>query len=222
MFVIGKRPSPPPHLVETLKTLRTVTTGTLGHLTDFGYANGLAPLVRPSKAVGLAFTVRLPGLDGTALHQALSLVEPGEFLVIDTSGQRSRSMWGGVVSHAAVRAGVVGVAVDAPIVDWDEIVALKLPVWCAGGTMSTTGRRLGLEGQLQVPVQVGGAVVNPGDVVFADSDGLFFIPAADAADVAERVATREAREPGIKKRLDAGEKLADISGAAELFKKQTT
>jgi 4-hydroxy-4-methyl-2-oxoglutarate aldolase len=222
MFVIGKRPAPPPDLAETLKKLRSLTTGTLGHLTDFGYANGLQPLVRPSKAVGVAFTVKIPGLDGTALHQALSLVEPGEFLVVDTAGQRSRAMWGGIVSHAAVRAGVVGVAVDSPIVDWTEIVELGLPVWCAGGTTSTTGRRLGLEGQIQVPVQVGGAVVNPGDVVFADSDGLYFIAAADAADVAERVATREAREPGIKKRLDAGEKLADISGATELFNKLTT
>ena len=216
MFRVGKRPEPPADLDATIALLRTVTTGTLGHLTDYGYARGLQPIVRPSKAVGTAFTIRLPGMDGTALHYALSVVQPGDFICIDTSGETIRALWGGVVAHAADAAGVVGVVIDGPIVDWQELVETGTPVWCRG-TTSITGRRLGLEGQVQVPVAVGGAVVNPGDVVFADSDGVYFIPAAEAAETARAVAEREAREPGIRTRIDAGEKLADISGAATLF-----
>src|SRR4051794_20067040 len=100
-FEIGGRPPTDEGLDETLRAFRGVTTGTLGHLTDFGFAEGLQPLTRPSKVVGIAFTVRMPQLDATAVHYALSLVERGEVLVIDTSGERRRAGWGGVVTYAA-------------------------------------------------------------------------------------------------------------------------
>ncbi len=219
-FVIGQRMRPADELSSTVEAFRRVTTGSLGHLTDFGFAAGLQPLKRPSKAVGPAFTVRIPHLDATAVHYALNLIQPGDVLVIDTCGDRSRAAWGGVVAHAAVRAGVVGVIVDGPITDWEEIVASGPPVWCYGGmTSSITGRRLGLEGAVLVPVQVGGAVVHPDDIVFADSDGVFFVPWDGAADLAQTLAVREAREPELKRRLDSGERMADVSGAAEVVQR---
>jgi regulator of RNase E activity RraA len=216
-FVIGDRPEAPGDIEATLEAFRRVTTGSLGHLTDFGFATGLEPLQRPCRAVGQAFTVRIPRLDATAVHYALNLVRAGEVLVIDTCGERSRACWGGVVAHAAQRAGVAGVIVDGPVTDWEEITTSGPPVWCFGGrTSSLTGRRLGLEGAVLVPVQVGGAVVQPGDIVFADSDGVFFVRPEGAAELAKTLAAREAREPELKRRLDAGEKMADVSGAAAL------
>jgi regulator of RNase E activity RraA len=219
-FVIGDRLPARDALADTVAAFERVTTGSLGHLTDFGFATGLQPLKRPAKAVGPAFTVRIPRLDATAVHYALNLVRPGDVLVIDTCGERHRAAWGGVVAHAALRAGVVGVIIDGPITDWEEIVASGPPVWCYGGmTSSITGRRLGLEGAVLVPVQVGGAIVHPDDIVFADSDGVFFVPWDGARELAERLAQREAREPETKRRLDAGEKMADVSGAAEVVKR---
>lgn len=215
-FTVGPRPEPTPEIMAAVAAFQDVTTGSLGHLTDFGFAQGLQPLVRPAKAVGLAYTVRVPHLDGVAIHYALSHVQPGEVLVIDTSGQRNRAAWGGVTAYAAVKAGVVGVVVDGPVTDWEEITESGPPVWCNGGTCSLTGRKMGLEGAVQMPVQVGGAVVHPGDIVFADSDGVFFIRPEGAGELAETLAAREAREPELKRRLDNGERMADISGAADL------
>jgi 4-hydroxy-4-methyl-2-oxoglutarate aldolase len=217
-FLIGERPQPPQDFEEAIATFKTVSTGSLGHLTDFGYAMGLQALTRPQKAVGPAFTVRLPTLDGTILHYALNLVRQGEVLVVDTSGERDRACWGGVVGHAAMRAGVAGVIVDGPVTDWVEITESGPPVWCRG-LSSITGRRLGLEGELLTPVSIGGAVVHPGDIVFADTDGVFFVRPDGAAALAQTIVTREAREPGFKQRLDAGEKMADISGAREAVEK---
>jgi 4-hydroxy-4-methyl-2-oxoglutarate aldolase len=214
-FSVGKRPPRPSNIDETLKKFRQVSTGSLGHLTDFGYAIGLEALARPQKAVGLAFTVRIPNLDATAVHYSLSLIEPGEVLVIDTSGERHRACWGGVVAHAAMHAGVGGVIVDGPITDWAEITESGPPVWCRG-LSSLTGRRLGLEGSVLMPVQIGGAVVQPGDIVFADTDGVFFVPTNGGAELAEALIIREAREPELKRRLDAGERMAEISGAAKI------
>jgi 4-hydroxy-4-methyl-2-oxoglutarate aldolase len=200
---------------ETLQKFGQVSTGSLGHLTDFGYAIGLQALTRPAKAVGRAFTVRIPRLDATIVHYALNLIEPGEVLVLDTSGERERACWGGVVGHAALRAGVAGVVVDGPVTDWEELTASGPPVWCRG-LSSITGRRLGLEGAVLVPVQVGGAVVQPGDIVLADSDGVFFVSPDGAAELADALIVREVREPGLKRRLDAGEKMGDISGARQV------
>ena len=213
-FRIGKRPERPANFQETLANFSKASTGSLGHLTDFGYAVGLEALTRPQKAVGPAFTVRIPTLDGTAVHYALNLIEPGEVLVIDTSGERSRACWGGVVAHAAMRAGVAAVIVDGPVTDWAEITQSGPPVWCRG-LSSITGRRLGLEGELLGTVQVAGAVVHAGDIVFADTDGVFCVRPDGADQLAKALITREAREPGLKQRLDAGEKMADISGARQ-------
>lgn len=214
-FQTGERTAARADQAEAVQALRQVTTGSLGHLTDFGFAAGLQPLVRPAKAVGPAFTVRIPQLDAVAVHYALNLIEPGEVLVIDTSGERRRACWGGVVAHAAAQAGVEAVIVDGPVTDWEEITVSGPPVWCyQGSTSSITGRRLGLEGAVLVPVQVGGAVVHPGDMVFADSDGVFFVAADHALEIARALAVREAREPLLKQRLDSGERMGDISGAA--------
>jgi 4-hydroxy-4-methyl-2-oxoglutarate aldolase len=213
-FRIGTRPERPSDFGETLAAFHQASTGSLGHLTDFGYARGLAALTRPQKAVGPAFTVRIPILDATVVHYALNLIEAGEVLVIDTSGERERACWGGVVAHAAMRAGVAAVIVDGPVTDWAEITESGPPVWCRG-LSSITGRRLGLEGEILHPVQVGGAVVNPGDIVFADTDGVFFVRPEGANELGPALVKREAREPELKRRLDAGEKMADISGARQ-------
>jgi regulator of RNase E activity RraA len=214
-FEIGERREAPADLEQSVAGLLAVSTGSLGHLTDFGFARGLQPLVRPAKAVGPAFTLRIPQMDGTAVHYALNMIRAGEVLVIDTCGERTRACWGGVVAHAAARAGVAAVIIDGPITDWDEITVSGPPVWYTGQTSSITGRRLSLEGSILGTVQVGGAIVNPGDLVFADSDGVFIVDPATAVELAETLRVREAREPILKQRLDAGELMGDISGARE-------
>jgi 4-hydroxy-4-methyl-2-oxoglutarate aldolase len=208
-FEIGNRPPLDPELNTVIERLRVLSTGTLGHFTDFGFAGGLQPLSRPVRAVGRAFTIRIPQTDAAAVHYALGLVEPGEVLVIDTSGERTRATWGGVVTYAAVCAGVAGAIIDGPVTDWEEITSSGLPVWCRG-LSALTARLAVLEGAIQVPVQVAGVVVEPGDIAFADSDGAFFIRPRDAAGLMERVAAAEESEIELKRRLDAGEKLPDI------------
>jgi 4-hydroxy-4-methyl-2-oxoglutarate aldolase len=217
-FTVGDSPLPSVDRADALETLRRVSTGTLGHLTDFGYARGLEPLHRPAKAVGPAYTVNLPQLDGVAVHFALSHIAPGDVLVIATGGEDHRAYWGGVTAHAALTAGVAAVVVDGPINDWEEVTASGVPVWCNGRTCPVTGRKLGLEGSVQVPVQVGGAVVQPGDYVLADSDGVFFIPPDGAVDLARRLEARESTEPDLRRRLDDGERLAEMSGAGEMVR----
>ena len=212
MFEVGTRPSARPGLSAALAQLRGLGTATLGHITDFGFANGIHPLFRPAKAVGVACTAHIPRVDGSAVHYALGVIEPGEVLVIDTTGETGRACVGGGVAYAAKRAGAAGIVVDGPATDWEELKEVGLPVWCRGITALTT-HGLALEGAVQVPVRIGEAVVRPGDVVFADSDGVYFLVPEAVPAIVETLREREAREPGVRARLDAGEKLPDITGA---------
>lgn len=211
MFQLGTRPPAPPGLSAALEGLRGVGTATLGHITDFGFAQGIQPLFRPAKAVGRACTAHIPRVDGSAVHYALGVIEPGEVLVIDTTGETGRACVGGGVAYAAARAGAVGIVVDGPATDWVELQELGLPVWCRGITSLTT-HGLALEGAVQMPVRIGEAVVHPGDIVFADSDGVYFLAPADVPGIVETLHEREARWAGVQRRLDAGEKLPDING----------
>src|SRR5882672_4719727 len=168
MFVRGQAPEPlAPEVVDALSR---VQTSTLGHLRDYGFPKGLTPIRRPLRFVGPAFTVRLPHLDSTALHVAADELRPGDVLVVDQSGD-TRSCFGGMVSYTAATRGAVGAVIAGAINDVDEILELGLPVFSAGVSALTT-RILGIEGAINVPVTVGGAVINPGDVVFGDSDGI--------------------------------------------------
>jgi regulator of RNase E activity RraA len=214
MFVEFPRgPEPDAAVIEAL---RRVSPSTLGHMRDDGFLAGLAPLQRPVRLVGPAVTVRIPHLDSTAVHCALDVVRPGDVVVVDQSGDREHACWGGGVSYAAKARGVAGAVVEGAITDVEEIAELSFPVFHRTVSARTT-RLLGIEGAINVPVQVAGAVVSPGDIVFADENGVAVLRPDEAAELVEKIAAKEAWEVEVKLRLDAGDSLAELSGARKLF-----
>lgn len=213
MFV--REPAAPPLDQAVVEALGRVQTSTLGHLRDYGFPKGLVPIRRPLRFVGSAVTVRLPHLDSTALHVAVDEVRPGDVLVVDQSGDE-RSCFGGMVSYTAATRGAVGAVISGSINDVDEILELGLPVFSAGVSALTT-RILGIEGAINVPVTVGGAVVNPGDVVFGDSDGVAVLSREEALGIAETLREKEAAEPELRRKIAEGTRLAEWSGALAAF-----
>lgn len=219
MFVRHESADPiDPKIVEALSR---VQTSTLGHLRDHGFPAGLEPVSRPLKFAGCAVTVRIPHLDSTAVHVVLDQLRPGDVLVVDPSGDHTRSCFGGMVSYTAAARGAVGAVIDGRINDVEEIRDLGLPVYSRGVGALTT-RILGVEGAINVPVTVGGAVVNPGDVVFADSDGVAVLDRGEALDIAEVLRGKEESEPALRARVDDGASLAEASGARALFEAAST
>ncbi|WP_020672928.1 RraA family protein [Amycolatopsis nigrescens] len=213
MFVRGKAPEPlDPAVVDALSK---VQTSTLGHLRDHGFPRGLRPVRRPLSFVGTAFTVRLPHLDSTALHVAADEVRPGDVLVVDQSGD-DRSCFGGMVAYTAAARGAVGALVAGSINDVDEILELGLPVFSAGVSARTT-RILGIEGSINVGVSVGGVAINPGDVIFGDSDGVAVLGRGEALEIAGILAGKEAAEPELKEKIAVGARLSEWSGALAQF-----
>lgn len=201
---------------EVVARLKGVSPSTLGHLTDFGFLRGLSPSFRPLKLVGPAITVQIPHLDSTAVHCVLDIARPGDVVVVDQSGDTERACWGGGVSYAAVRRGVAGAVVDGAMTDISEILDLRFPIFARAISALTT-RILGLEGAINVPVTVGGVVVRPGDIVFADENGVAILSPQRAAEVVPILEDKERGEVRLKARLDAGESLASLSGARGKF-----
>jgi 4-hydroxy-4-methyl-2-oxoglutarate aldolase len=196
-----------------LARLAEVETATVGHFRHDGFMDPALRAVLPERRVaGTAVTVRIPGPDSALLHHALGLVRPGDFLVIDRCGDRRHACWGGVVTFNAKHAGVVGAVVDGYATDFEEVRRRDFPLWCLGPSPITT-KILGLGGALNLPVSCGGVTVRPGDAVLADESGILVLDPAEIDAVADEALARQAREPEVLRRIEAGEKLGAISGA---------
>jgi 4-hydroxy-4-methyl-2-oxoglutarate aldolase len=214
--VFDIRPMPTQIPDAVLAKLREVETATVGHVLHSQFAASEIRAVLPEKRVaGTAVTLRIPGADSTLLHHALSLVRPGDFLVIDRCGDRTHACWGGVVTNAAMLAGVVGGVIDGPATDFNEVRRVGMPLWCLGPSPITT-KLLGLEGTLNGPVSVGGVSVEPGDAVLADESGVLFLKPWQAEEIADRALDMQKREIDLLARLEKGERLPDISGATKM------
>lgn len=219
MFI--RNPSAPPIDDQIVQALSQVCTSTLGHLRDYGFPRGLVPNRRPLKFVGTAVTVRLPHLDSTALHVAADDLRPGDVLVVEQSGDEQRSCFGGLVSFTAKSRGAVGAVIDGQINDIEEMSGYDFPAYSRGIAAHTT-RIAGVEGSINVPVSVGGVVIFPGDVVFADSDGVAILKPEEALEIAHLLKSKEDAEIPARAEIAAGGRISDISGAAKYFAESTT
>jgi len=204
----------PPQLISKL---RQAEPATIGHFRNWGF---LDPAIRAMQAdvriAGPAVTVRAPGVDGTIVGYALGQVRPGDVLVIDRCGDHRHAAFGGLVAYACKVAGLAGVIIDGVATDIGEVRKYGVPLWCRGLSAVTT-KRIGLAGEFCVPVSCGGVDVRPGDVIIADECGIVVLPPADAEAIAERAIGMQEAEVKSRARLDAGEKLPDISGASKML-----
>lgn len=177
---------------ELLELYQDISASTIGHLTDFGFVRGLQPLFRPIRVLGNAVTVRIPNVDGSVIRQALLSSQPQDVLVIDMSGDDQRACWGELRTHAALTKKLAGVVISGCVTDVRAVTALAFPVFSKAISALTT-RSLNLEGEINVPVSVGGVWVQPGDLVVGDDDGLFILNPEHAMELG-RLASAKQRE----------------------------
>jgi regulator of RNase E activity RraA len=205
---------------ELIEKFKAVEPPTVGHFRHDGF---MSPRIRPlfpeAVMVGPAVTVKTPANDSTMVHKVLEIAQPGDVIVVDRCGDTVHACWGGVVTMAAHLCGFAGAVVDGVATDLVEIVELRFPVYCTG-TSAITTKILGLGGEINTPVQCGGVVVRPGDLVAADANGVLVIPPEDADSVMEEALKRQEREKAVIQRLRNGEHLADISIANKVIREK--
>ncbi len=213
-FRIGAMPAPLSDLLR--QRLAEVETATVGHVRHWGFMDpAIQALGHGRRVVGTAVTLALPAQDSTLLHHTLGLLKPGHIVVIDRLGDRKHACWGGGVTNAAHAAGATAAIVDGMCTDPREIAELQFPVWCRGIAPITT-RIYGLGGMLNMPVSCGGVVVNPGDIVLADENGVLVLPPDEVDEVAEFALAKQQRGHDNTRKIHQGARLGDLSGATKL------
>jgi len=147
---------------------------------------GLSPYHRPvaPTMAGTAVTVRSRGGDNLTYLRALEFCRAGDVLVIDAGGDLNNAVIGGILTFYAASIGLAGIVIDGAIRDVAEIRSREFPVYARGVTHR--GPYKDGPGEINVPISVGGMVVNPGDIVVGDQDGVLAIPQEDAATVIEK------------------------------------
>ena len=130
--------------------------------------------------------------------------------VVDAQGGIARAVWGSVLTVAALERGVIGAVIDGAVRDIDEIAALGFTLYARA--TCPAGPHKGFRGFHGVPIQCGGTVVNSGDIVVGDADGVTVVPAAQVGTVLAAVERVEVVEQEWMDRIRAGESIVRILG----------
>lgn len=150
------------------------------------------PLKEEYKICGRAITVRMPAGDNMMVLKAMKEARPGDILVVDSANYSSRAVAGDFVIGLAQTLGLGGVAAFGAIRDVRSIKEMNYPVFCTGTTVACS-KKIGA-GEINVPVVCGDAVVQPGDIIIGDADGVVAVPQAEASTVLEAARRKLARD----------------------------
>lgn len=173
----------------------------------------LKPIDPAVRFAGQALTVRLEPGNQVDCLDALSVAQEGDVVVVDAAGETETSIWGGLMSGLCQMKGVVGAVVDGAIRDVDETRDLGFYVLSKAVVPRSThtpisGRMEPIE--INVPIQCAGALVNPGDIVVADENGVVVVPLDNAEDVLEKAKEQAQQEEATRERIREGKTVEEL------------
>jgi regulator of RNase E activity RraA len=188
---------------QTAAAFRSFPTANVGDAQDrFGLVHSaIRAQSAGARCVGSALTVLTREGDNLAIHRALDEAQPGDVLVVNGLGDETRALFGDLLAEVCLVRGVTGVVLDGVTRDVEAIAGLGLPVWARGSTAA--GPTKTGPGRIGVPVAIGGVVVDPGDIVVGDGDGVAVVPRDRARETLNRLTGIETFEDELRERIRA-------------------
>jgi len=207
--IVQRIQRPDPGVIKVLGNAGTATV----HEAQ-GRSGLMRPYMRPiyaaARMAGPAVTVSCQAGDNLMIHASIAVAQPGDVLVVVTTSESTDGMFGELLGVSCQAHGIAGLIIDAGVRDTTELTAMNFPVWAKA--VSAQGTVKATPGDVNILVVCAGAMINPGDVIVADADGVVVVPREKAAEVAQASEQRLAKEEKTRQRLRAGELGLDFYG----------
>ena len=163
----------------------------------------LRPMHKSGQMAGPALTVKSRPGDNLMLHKAIDMAEPGDIIVCDAGGDLTNSLMGELMLAHAMKRGVGGFVLNGAVRDVEAFLDVNLPVFAAG--VSHRGPYKDGPGEINVSVAIDGMVIEPGDLVIGDWDGVLSIPLDDVENILKKTNEKQAAEAVDMAKIEAGE-----------------